>query len=355
MTLLINLSFLLTQPTGISTYALNLLPHLQQLDPTLLVSQNIPGYNCYPVPPNQTAEQGVKGHFDRLIWTQFQLPQIYRKLKSQILFSALPEAPLYSNCRFVVTFFDMIPLRFPKRFSPLTPYHRYYTPQVLNQAQHIICISQTTAKDITDFYQIPASKITPIPLAYDRTHFHYLNLPTSNYFLYIGRQEPYKNIQRLISAFAGLPNCKDYELWLVGPIDSRYTPTLKVQVAELGLTNQVKFLDYVPYSELPKIINEAIALVFPSLWEGFGLPVLEAMACGTPVITSNLSSLPEVAGDAAILINPYNPAEITEAMQAIATDLGLRSRLSSQGITHSQQFSWEKTGKATVEVLSRYL
>jgi glycosyltransferase involved in cell wall biosynthesis len=250
---------------------------------------------------------------------------------------------------------DFIPLRFPKRFSPLTPYHRYYIPQVITQAEHVICNSQSTANDITDFFHISASKITPILLAYDRTHFHHLNLPTSNYFLYIGRQDPYKNIQRLISAFAALPNCKDYELWLVGPIDSRYTPVLKAQVAELSITNQVKFLDYVPYSELPKIINQAIALVFPSLWEGFGFPVLEAMACGTPVITSNLSSLPEVAGDAAILINPYNTAEITEAMQAIATNSGLRSRLSSQGITHSQKFSWEKTGKATSEVLSRYL
>ncbi|MEH2350570.1 MAG: glycosyltransferase family 1 protein [Nostoc sp.] len=355
MTLLINLSFLLSKPTGITTYALNLLPHLKKLYPTLLVSQDIPGYNCYPVPSNQTAEQGVKGHFNRLVWTQFQLPQIYRKLKSQILFSSLPEAPLCSNCRFVITCFDMIPLRFPKRFSPLTPYHRYYTPQVLKQAQHIICISETTAQDITKFYGIPANKITAIPLAYDRTHFHLLNLPTRNYFLYIGRQEPYKNIQGLIAAFAALPNYKDYELWLVGPSDRRYTPTLTAQVAELGITNQVKFLDYVPYDELPKIINEAIALVFPSLWEGFGLPVLEAMACGTPVITSNLSSLPEVAGDAAILIDPYNTKEITEAMQAIATNSALRSRLSSQGITHCQQFSWEKTGKATVEVLSRYI
>ncbi|MBG1244849.1 glycosyltransferase family 4 protein [Nostoc sp. NZL] len=355
MTLLINLSFLLTKPTGITTYALNLLPHLEQLYPTLLVSQNIPGYNCYPIPPNQTAEQGIKGHLKRLVWTQFQLPQIYRKLKSQILFSSLPEAPLYSNCRFVVMVHDFIPLRFPKRFSPLTPYHRYYIPQVINQAQHIICNSQATAKDITNFYGIPANKITPIPLAYDRTHFFPLNLPKRNYFLYIGRQNAYKNLQRLIAAFAALPNSKDYELWLVGPSDSRYTPTLKAEVAELGITNRVKFLDYVPYGELPKIINEAIALVFPSLWEGFGLPVLEAMACGTPVITSNLSSLPEVAGDAAILINPYNTGEITEAMQVIATDLGLRSRLSSQGITHSQQFSWEKTGKATVEVLSRYI
>jgi glycosyltransferase involved in cell wall biosynthesis len=353
--LIINLSILFSQPTGISNYAKNLFPYLKSLNPTLLSAQNYPEFNCYPVSENLSPAQGTKGHFDRLVWTQFKLPEIYKQLKSQLLFSPLPEAPLYTNCRFVVMYHDSIPLRFPKRFSPLTPYHRYYVPEVLRRSQHIICNSQATAKDITDFYQIPATKITPILLAHDRTHFHYLNLPTSNYFLYIGRQDPYKNIQRLISAFAALPNCKDYELWLVGPIDSRYTPTLKVQVAELGVTNQVKFLDYVPYSELPKIINQAIALVFPSLWEGFGLPVLEAMACGTPVITSNLSSLPEVAGDAAILIDPYNTGEITEAMQAIAINSELRSRLSSQGITHSQKFSWEKTGKATAEVLSRYL
>ncbi|MHC5610774.1 MAG: glycosyltransferase family 4 protein [Nostoc sp.] len=353
--LIINLSILFCQKTGISNYAKNLFPYLKNLQPTLLTAEKYPEFDCYRVSENLSPDRGTKGHFDRLLWTQFQLPKIYKKLKSSLLFSPLPEAPLNSSCRFVVMSHDLTPLRFPKRFSPLTPYHRYYIPQVLKQAQHIICNSQATAKDITDFYQIPTSKITPIPLAHDRTNFCPLNLPIRNYFLYVGRQDPYKNIQRLISAFAALPNYKDYELWLVGPIDSRYTPTLEAQAEELGITNRVKFLNYVPYSELPKIINQAIALVFPSLWEGFGLPVLEAMACGTPVITSNLSSLPEVAGDAAILINPYNTGEITEAMQAIATDLELRSRLSNQGITHSQQFSWEKTGKATAEVLSRYL
>ena len=352
--LLINLSFFLTKPTGITTYAVNLLPHLKKLDPTLLISQNIPSYNFYPVPANQTAEQGTKGHLRRLVWTQLELPKIYRQLRSQLLFSPLPEAPLYSNCRFVVMAHDLIPLRFPKRFSPLTPYHRYYVPQVLKQAQHVICNSQATADDIINFYQIPASKITPIPLAHDRTHFRYLNLPTRNYFLYIGRQDPYKNLQRLITAFAALPN-SDYELWLAGPTDKRYTPLLQAQVEELGITHRVKFLNYVDYSELPTIINGAITLVFPSLWEGFGFPVLEAMACGTPVITSNLSSLPEVAGDAAILINPYNTAEITDAMQMLATDVELRSQLSIKGIARANQFSWEKTGQATVEVLSRFL
>jgi glycosyltransferase involved in cell wall biosynthesis len=352
--LLINLSILFSQPTGISNYALNLFPHLKSLQPTLLTANKYPEFNCYPIPNNLTPADGIKGHWNRLIWTQYQLPKICKNLKSQLLFSPIPEAPIYTNCRFIVTVLDLIPLRFPK-LSPLTLYHRYYIPQVLTQAQHIISISQATAKDLTEFYQIPAHKITPIPLAYDASHFRFLNLPTKNYFLYIGRQHPYKNLQRLITAFSTLSNRNDYELWLVGPTDKRYTPLLQTQIETLGINNLVQFLDYVPYDELPIIINQALAVVFPSLWEGFGLPVLEAMACGTPVITSNLSSLPEVTGDAAILINPYNTEEITDAMQAIINDSQIRQQLSQQGIKRANQFSWEKTGMATVEILKNYI
>ncbi|AFW95204.1 glycosyl transferase group 1 [Anabaena sp. 90] len=355
MSLLINLSFLLTKPTGTTTYTLNLLPHLQKLDPILLTSQSFPDYKCYPTPPNLTSEQGLKGHLNRLVWTQFQLPKIYQNLKSQLLFSPIPEAPLYTNCRFIVTAFDMIPLRFPNRFSPLTTYHKYYTPEVFKQAEHIICISESTANDIIQFYQIPSHKITPILLAGDNSHFQFLNLPTRNYFLYVGRQDPYKNLQRLITAFSALPHRNDYELWLAGPYDQRYSPLLEIQTQELGISHLVKFLNYVSYDELPIIINQAIALVFPSLWEGFGLPVLEAMACGTPVITSNVSSLPEVAGDAAILINPYNIEEITAAMKIIINDSETRKQLSEKGLKRANQFSWEKTGLVTVEVLKKYL
>jgi glycosyltransferase involved in cell wall biosynthesis len=366
--LLINLSVLFSKPTGISVYAANLFPHLQPLNPTLLISpeadcfkQETSRYTCYPVPPGLTPEQGTKGHLRRLLWTQLQLPRIYEKLRrrcppqaSHLLFSPFPEAPLFTNCRYIVTVHDLIPLRFPRRGSPLTTYFRYYIPQVLTQAQHILCDSHATAKDITDFYNIPAEKITPVLLAYNPKDFRFLDLPTSNYFLYIGRHDPYKNLQRLIDAFAGLPST-ECELWIAGPPDGRYTPILQEQVNYLGLTQTIKFLDYVPYNQLPIIINQALALVFPSLWEGFGLPVLEAMACGTPVITSNISSLPEVAGDAAILINPYNTDEITEAMQAIATDSGLRSRLRTLSLNQASHFSWEKTGLATVEVLQQYL
>ncbi len=353
--LTVNLSVLMNRPTGISIYALNLLPYLQPLYPTLLVSRLLDSYNCYLIPPNQTPEQGVKGHLRRLVWTQFQLPRIYQQLKSQLLFSPLPEAPINNRLRYIVTVHDLVPLRFPKRFSPLTPYFRYYIPQVLAQAQHILCDSVATARDITNFFQIPADKITPVLLAHNAEDFCFLDLPTSNYFLYVGRHDPYKNLYRLIDAFAALPNPHDYELWIAGPSDRRYTPILQAQVDQLGLNRQVKFLDYVPYNQLPTLINQAIALVFPSLWEGFGLPVLEAMACGTPVITSNLSSLPEVTGDAALLVNPYNTDEITDAMQAVASDSKERSRLRSLGLNRATQFSWAKTGQATLEVLQRYL
>ncbi|MEG4963653.1 glycosyltransferase, partial [Microcoleus sp. K4-C2] len=146
--LLINLSFLTPEPTGIGTYAANIFPELQQLKPTLLVSQQIDNYTCYQIPETLTPNRGPTGQIDRLRWTQFNLPKIYQKLQSTLIFSPIPEAPLYSGCRYIVTVHDLIPLRFPQRFSRLTAYFRYYIPQVLRQAEHIICDSQATAADV---------------------------------------------------------------------------------------------------------------------------------------------------------------------------------------------------------------
>jgi glycosyltransferase involved in cell wall biosynthesis len=353
--LLINLSFLIPEPTGISVYANNIYPYLKPLNPTLLVAGKIPDFNCYSIPNNMTPAQGTKGHLRRLLWTQFKLPQIYRKLRGKLLFSPLTEAPLFAGCRSLVMAHDLIPLRFPRPGSRLTAYCRYYFPPVLRQAEHIICNSQATASDLVDFFNISASKITPIPLGYDKQKFRFLDLPTENYFLYLGRHDIYKNVNRVISAFAKLPKNYESQLWLAGPTDNVYTPALKAQVKELGLTDLVKFLDYVPPEELTPLINKAISLVFPSLWEGFGFPVLEAIACGTPVITSNISSLPEVAGDAAILVDPNNIEEIAGAMKLLAKDTEERSRLRHLGLARASQFSWEKTGKATAKIIEKYL
>ncbi len=358
LTCLVNLSVLFDKPTGITTYANSVYPYLQPLDPTLLIANPVPDSRCHIIPKNLSPASGSPGHLRRLLWTQFRLPSLYRQLKGSLVFSPVPEAPLYTSCRYAVMVHDLIPLRFPEIFekSPLRYYFRYYVPQVVRQADLVVCNSETTARDICDFWGIPAHKVMPIPLACDRDHFRPLNLPPYQgrpYFLYIGRPDPYKNLKRLISAFATLG--KNCELWIAGSSDARYTPKLQEQVKTLNIEGRVKFLEYIAYDKLPILLNQAIALVFPTLWEGFGIPVLEAMACGTPVITSNCSSLPEVAGDAAVLVDPYNTQELTAALCLLIDDASLRSQLKTLGLQRVRQFSWQNTGQQTVEVLQSCL
>ena len=355
--LLINLAVLFDRPTGIATYAQNIIGSLASLQPTLLSAVDFPNCDRYPIADNMTPAQGSKGHLRRLLWTQFQLPQIYRQLQADLIYSPIPEEPLYSQTRSVVMCHDLIPLRFPRRTSPLTNYFRYVVPQVLKQAEHIICNSQATANDLVSYYGIKANKITPILLGYDRTNFYpraTANNSETPYFLYLGRPDPYKNLSGLITAFAAMPN-QDYHLAIAGSSDPRFTPQLQQQAESLGIAHRIKWLDYLDYAELPVVISNALALVFPTLWEGFGLPVLEAMACGTPVITSNLASLPEITGDAAVLVDPYQTEEITFAMLAVAEDRELRSQLQKLSLQQVQKFSWKKTGEETKEVLNRFL
>ena len=351
------MAVLFDQPTGIATYAKNVVNCLDSLQPTLLSAQSFPGFQQYAIASDMTPAQGSKGHLKRLWWTQFQLPKIYRELNADLIYSPIPEAPLYGKSRYVVMCHDLIPLRFPNFTSPLTNYFRYVVPQVLHQAEHVICNSEATARDLVDFYKIATKKITPILLGYDAANFYPRktdhNLPTP-YFLYLGRPDPYKNLSGLITAFAAVPN-QDYYLAIAGSSDSRFTPKLYRQAEELGVAPRIKWLNYLSYQELPVVISNAMALVFPTLWEGFGLPILEAMACGVPVITSDLASLPEITGDAAILVDPQKTEEITFAMLAVAEERELRSQLSKLGLKQAQKFSWAKTGKETKEVLQHFL
>ncbi|MEL6929551.1 MAG: glycosyltransferase family 1 protein [Cyanobacteria bacterium J06600_6] len=355
--LLINLAVLFDRPTGIATYAQNIIGSLESLQPTLLSAVEFSGFDRYRIADNMTPAQGSQGHLRRLLWTQLQLPKIYQELNAELIYSPIPEAPLFSQARSVVMCHDLIPLRFPRWTSPLTNYFRYAVPLVLKQAEHIICNSQATANDLVSYYGIPANKITPILLGYDRTNFyprdadHKLENP---YFLYLGRSDPYKNLSGLITAFAAIPT-QDYHLAIAGSTDPRFTPQLQQQASELGIAHRIKWLDYLDYEELPVVISNAIALVFPTLWEGFGLPVLEAMACGTPVITSDLASLPEITGDAALLVNPHQTEEITLAMLVVAEDSEMRSQLQQRSLQQAQKFSWTKTGAETQEVLKQFL
>ncbi len=352
---------LVKKPTGITNYINNILPYFSTLEYHSLLAKNYynEGYkNPYFISEKLSPDNGSKGHFLRLKWTQFQLPNIYYNLNANLLFSPVPEMPLFSQTKAVVMVHDLIPIRFPKKKSPLTPYFRYYIPQVCRQAQHIICNSQATADDIINYFQISANKITPIYLGYNRQFFRVIEgLKHNNktpYFVYLGRHDPHKNVSKIISAFAQFKQHKNYQLWLAGPPDDRYTPLLQQQAQELGIATQVKFLDYVSSPDLAIILNQAQALIFPTLWEGFGFPVLEAIACGTPVVTSNVSSLPEVAGEAALLVNPHDTKSISNAMNLIAEDDSLRWQLRELGLKRATNFSWEKTGEETVKVIKKY-
>ena len=354
--ILVNLSYVSKKPTGLSNYASGIIPYLNKLEPIFLSAQEISGQNNFLVSDTMTSLSGKKGHFNRLLWTQFSLPQIYEKLKAELIFSPIPEAPLYSKCKYIVTVHDLIPLRFPKYFSPfLYQYFKQYIPRIVNQAEHIICNSQTTANDIVDFFKVSSSKVSPILLGYDSQKFRLIkNLPPvhTKYFLYIGRYDNHKNLDRLVDAFASLKT--DVELWFAGSVCGNQT-ALNTKVKELNITPRVKFLNYVTDNQLPILISQAICLVFPSLWEGFGLPIIEAMACGTPVITSNCSSLKEVAGDAALLINPYNTSELADNMAQVLNNSNLAQSLTQKGLERVKEFSWKKTGTQTVEVLKRFL
>lgn len=367
----VNLAYLLNQPTGTTQYALNLLPYLDKLSPQYLATPacNLPPHRYRAVPTNMTAAQGIAGHLRRLAWTQFQLHRLCqtqdRKTQDRksrpLLFSPIPEAPLFSNVRSVVMFHDLIPLRFPQFFGSIKLFYKHYVPQVLNQAERVICNSEATARDIVNFYCLPAKKIVAIPLAYDANHFRPASAQPqvlqsqSNrpYFVMLGRQAPYKNIERAIKALANTR--ADCRLLLAGPTDERYTPKLLTKAKELNVESRIQFLSYIPYEQLPNLLSHALALVFPSLWEGFGLPVLEAMACGTPVICSNTSSLPEVAGEAALLVDPYSVSAIANAMSRLLSEPSLQQQLKAAGLKRVQQFSWEKTGSATVEILAQHL
>jgi glycosyltransferase involved in cell wall biosynthesis len=352
--LLVNLAFVPGRPTGLAVYAMNVVNHLKGLNYRLLTSHSQQDHPWLMSPDNITSAFGKMGHARRLAWTQFRLPSIYKQQGASLLFSPIPEAPLWAHCQTVVTVHDLIPLRFPNWRSPLTFYSRYYLPQVISQAQHLIFNSESTLRDVYHFLGKPVCPGSVIPLAYDASHYKPLDLPRQHYFLYVGRHDPYKNLGRLLTAFSQIPTA-DTQLWIAGSLDSRFTPALQAQAQALGIETRVRFLSYVSYDDLPRLINQAVALVFPSLWEGFGLPVLEAMACGTPVITSNLASLPEVAGDAALLIDPYNIGELAEAMEAVVSRHDLWLTLQQAGLKRAKAFSWETTGRLTSDILQQYV
>ncbi|XRP97070.1 glycosyltransferase family 4 protein [Methanocaldococcus sp. 16A] len=261
----------------------------------------------------------------------------------------------------ILTVYDLTPLLYSKTHKKSKVLmHKYYFPLVLKVTDKIIAISHHTKNDIIKHFKIPEDKIRVIHLAANENYRplkeneinkikqkYNLNDP---FILYVGTLEPRKNILNLLKAFYKLKKQGiKHKLVITGKKGWKYRNIFEL-IDKLNLQKEVIFTGYVPDEDLPGLYNAADLFVYPSLYEGFGLPPLEAMACGTPVITSNTSSLPEVVGDAGIMVNPYDVDELAKAMYEVLTNDGLREELSKKGLERAKLFSWKKCAEEHLKV-----
>lgn len=236
----------------------------------------------------------------------------------------------------------------------------------LKKAEFIIAASESTKRDLTRVYSIPEERVSVVYEGTNHKKFKPGNRNWSNisqkyklssadrYILHISSETPRKNVDGLVKAFHRLKTkykLTNLKLLKAGnPQYQRDRKRLLNLIKQLGLQEEVIFLDYVPEKDLPGLYNMAELFVFPSFYEGFGLPVLEAMACGTPVISSNVSSLPEVVGNAGIMVNPKNIGALAEAMHKVLEDGELREKMVGKGLKRAAQFSWETSAQETLKI-----
>jgi glycosyltransferase involved in cell wall biosynthesis len=350
--------------TGIGKYTENLARYLEKLDSN--VNLYLYSNRDIIIKKENNVEtacaRDLIGKYNSSLWFQFSLPFYLNDQsgnKIDLFHGTMAMLPLAVRMPTVVTIYDLVLEKFPetmywKNWLSLKTLMRISA----RKASKIIAISENTKKDIIDYFGIDEEKIRVIYLGVDSQFspqpdpneadaLEKYNL-TDGYILSVGTLEPRKNFHRLINAYKMVASSgqKTPKLVIIGGHGWGNEELGKV-VRESGLDERVILAGYVPDEDIPVLYRNASVFVYPSLYEGFGLPPLEAMACGTPVITSNLSSIPEVVGDAAILIDPYNTAEIAQAIASVLKNEGLRDSLRTSGLVRSKLFNWEKTARET--------
>jgi glycosyltransferase involved in cell wall biosynthesis len=339
----VNARFYAHRPTGMQRYAMELASRFNDLAETIAPA---------------TPLTGMAGHF----WEQIRLPAAAR---GRVLWSPNNTGPV-STYRQVCTFHDLIPLDNPEWFSSqFSAWYGWLMPRLARRVAHIIAVSEFTRGRIVERFGVRPGKVTVIPNGIDKRFSlrpaeeiaaarKALGLPEGRYLLFVGSLEPRKNLGRLLQAWERVQCRLPDDIWLV-VAGAKGRSQVFSPVALQQLPARVHLTGYVGDESLPALYSGAVALVYPSLYEGFGLPPLEAMACGTPVITSRTTSLPEVTGDAAILVDPLDLDQIASAIARITTDSGLRTDLSRQGMARAANYSWDTAANATLKVLEAYM
>ncbi len=357
---------------GVGTYIRNIVRALSRLD-----QQN--SY-CLIGSPDRAREIGpLPPTFQTIPFTQpdttargyFEFRLILRRLECDLVhIPHLFWMPRALPCPYAITVHDVLDhmSRTREKSGFRRSIHFHLTRRVLTGAARIFAVSQFTKSELEKLFGIPPRRVEVIYNAVDERFLHghataadrelieqryQVNYP---FLLYAGRISPHKNLVRIIEAFSALKaelakdnKFPDLKLIIIGDELSKH-PDLRRTVIKSGVQNDVRFLGFVPIEVLRIFYDMAKIFVFPSLYEGFGLPPLEAMVHGTPVVTSNTSSLPEVVGNAAVLVNPENVFEIRRALHRVLVDQLLRERMKQRSYEQSQQFSWEKSAKRVLQV-----
>jgi alpha-1,3-rhamnosyl/mannosyltransferase len=277
--------------------------------------------------------------------------------------------PKFRRCPVVATLMDAIPLAHPEWVRMrLVGLKNWLWRRAAHWADHVLTISEYSKREISRHFGIAPDRISVAPLGVDARYFERfdaavrqevlrrLGLP-NGFYLFIGTIQPRKNLERLLEAHAGLPPARQKEtpLVIVGRRGWGCDDLVVRLTGDASLRGRVYWMNYLPDSDARALMQSARALVFPSLCEGFGLPVLEAFASGLPVIASNASSLPEVAGDAALLVDPLDSSEICHAMREIVDNPGLAERLAAAGLARAREFTWAECARRTAAVYRRVL
>lgn len=347
---------------GVSVYTLNLLKHFQnqanqRLQFKIFLKEkplaNLPKENRY------FKYEIVPGKF---FWSQFFLPlNLYLKRRVDVFFSPAHYSPRFCPTPTVVTIHDLSFIFFPNDFLKTDLIKlRQWTKYSIKKAKKIIAVSKTTKKDIIKYYQVSEDKIEVIYNGYEKRILHKklplkkikkLPLEAKNYILYVGTLQPRKNITVLIQAFHLFKRLnKNFKLVIVGKKGWLYQDIFSL-VKKLGLNNEILFTDYVSDEELVFLYQNACCFVLPSLYEGFGIPILEAMSFDCPVISSFTSSLPEIGGNACLYFNPNNFNELFEKIKLLTENKNLRKELIKKGKERVRLFSWQKCGQETLQVI----
>ncbi len=300
----------------------------------------------------------------RILWEQAAWPLLAWQQRVDLLHSMAFVLPAMLPVPAVVTVYDLSFMYYPHSFPRLQRWYlRWQTAQACHRARRIIVISQASGQDVQRFFGVPPQRIDVIMPGVDEMYappapqavaaFRQRRQLPPRFVLHVGTLQPRKNIPLLLEAFARLP-LSQMHLVLVGGKGWLYEEIF-ARVAALGLQERVHFAGYVPDAELPLWYGAAELLALPSLYEGFGLPLVEAMACGCPVLATNASSLPQAVGEAGLLLPPDDAEAWAEGMTAVLQDAALRATMVAKGLVQAQQFSWERAGVETAVSYQRAL